>query len=133
MDTKTSDKKYILLVEDDPSLQKACKFKFETKGIDLRVIGDGQEMKDFIKQNTKDLPAVVVLDLILPRVGGIEILNEMHNTEEWKDIPVVILTNITQIIDLEHLRQLGVKDYLIKTDITLDKAVDKILSYYNNE
>lgn len=133
MGTEISGKKHILLIEDDLSLQKACKLKFETKGIDLRVISDGQEMKDFVKQNAKDLPAVVVLDLILPRVGGIEILNEMHNTEGWKDLPVVVLTNITQIIDLGHLRQLGVKDYLIKADITLDKAVDKILSYYDNE
>ena len=46
--------------------QKACKFKFETKGIDLRVIGDGQEMKDFVKQNIKDLPSSGGPRFVLP-------------------------------------------------------------------
>lgn len=128
---QNTNKKFILLVEDDVYLQKAFKLKFEDNNVNLRVVGDGKEAVNMINQNNPELPSVVVLDLILPHIGGIEILKIMHERSGWKDVPVVILTNVSQVIDLEYLRKLGARDYLIKTDITIDKAVDKILSYYN--
>ena len=129
------NKRYALLIEDDPSLQKACRMKFADKGVALHVVGDGQEMIDVLEKGIMAPPAVVILDLLLPHVSGFDVLEKIRQTQGWKTVPVVILTNVShQPEDIElKMRRLGVKEYIIKTDVTLDRVMDKILSYYNEK
>ena len=106
--------KYVLLIEDDPSLQKAYQMKFETKGIAARVVGDGKEMIQLLNQNTMELPGVVILDLLLPYVSGFEVLEEMRKTEGWHDVPVVIVSNVREEGGVQKAERLGVKNTLLK-------------------
>lgn len=121
--------KYVLLIEDDPALQKAYQMKFETKGIALRLVSDGKEMMQLLKQNTMERPGVVILDLLLPYVSGFEVLEEMRRTEGWHDIPVVIVSNIREEGGVQKAERLGVKNYFIKTGLNLDDAIEMISGY----
>ncbi len=121
--------KYVLLIEDDPSLQKAYQMKFETKGIAARVVGDGKEMIQLLNQNTMELPGVVILDLLLPYVSGFEVLEEMRKTEGWHDVPVVIVSNVREEGGVQKAERLGVKKYFIKTGLNLDDAIEMISGY----
>jgi len=121
--------KYVLLIEDDPSLQKAYQMKFETKGIALRMVGDGKEMMQLLKENTIERPGAVILDLLLPYVSGFEVLEEMRRTEGWQDIPVAIVSNIREEGGVQKAERLGVKNYFIKTGLNLDDAIEMIAGY----
>ncbi|MBI5912900.1 response regulator [Candidatus Azambacteria bacterium] len=121
--------KYVLLIEDDPALQKAYQMKFETKGVAARVVIDGKEMMQLLKQNTMERPGVVILDLLLPYVSGFEVLEEMRRTEGWHDVPVVIVSNIREEGGVQKAERLGVKNYFIKTGLNLDDAIEMISGY----
>lgn len=121
--------KYVLLIEDDPSLQKAYQMKFETKGIALRTVADGKEMMQLLKENAIERPGAVILDLLLPYVSGFEVLEEMRKTEGWHDVPVVIVSNIREEGGVQKAERLGVKKYFIKTGLDLDDAVEMISGY----
>lgn len=125
----TGMSKYVLLIEDDPALQKAYQMKFETKGIALRLVSDGKEMMQLLRQNTMERPGVVILDLLLPYVSGFEVLEEMRKTEGWHDIPVVIVSNIREEGGVQKAERLGVKNYFIKTGLNLDDAIEMISGY----
>ena len=125
--------KYVLLIEDDLALQKAYQMKFETKGVALRVVGDGKEMMQLLRENKMERPGAVVLDLLLPYVSGFEILEEMRRTKGWEGIPVVIVSNVKEENGLQRAEHLGVKNYFIKTGMRLDDAVEKILSYLSGD
>lgn len=121
--------KYVLLVEDDPSLQKAYQLKFEIKGVPFKSIQDGKEMMMFLKQDVEQLPGAVILDLLLPYVSGFEILEEMRKTKGWENIPVIIVSNVSDVVGLEKAENLGVKHYYLKTGINLDEAIGRIIGY----
>ena len=121
--------KYVLLIEDDPALQKAYQMKFETKGVAIRMVGDGKEIMQLLKENTMERPGVVILDLLLPYVSGFEVLEEMRRTEGWHDVPVVIISNLREEGGVQKAERLGVKNYFIKTGLKLDDAIEMILGY----
>lgn len=121
--------KYVLLIEDDPALQKAYQMKFETKGVTARVVSDGKEMMQLLRQNAIERPGVVILDLLLPYVSGFEVLEEMRKTEGWHDVPVVIVSNIREEGGVKKAERLGVKNYFIKTGLNLDDAIEMIEGY----
>ncbi|MEK7519941.1 MAG: response regulator [Patescibacteria group bacterium] len=126
--TETAEK-YVLLIEDDPALQKAYQMKFETHGVKPHVVENGREALQLIKQSGGVYPSVVILDLLLPYVSGFEILERIRETEGWRDVPVVIVSNLSEDSGMKKAESLGVKNYFIKTGINLDEAVGKILSY----
>lgn len=121
--------KYVLLIEDDLTLQKAYEMKFASQGITLRSVNDGKEMMQLLKQNALERPTVVILDLLLPYVSGFEVLEEMRRTRGWEDVPVVIVSNVKEESGIQRAENLGVKNYFIKTGVRLDDAIEKIISY----
>lgn len=123
------EEKYVLLIEDDPSLQKAYTLMFELRKIPLRIVGDGKEMMQLLKKGDLKIPAAVILDLLLPYVSGFEILEEMRQTEGWKDVPAIIVSNVKEEEGLQKAERLGVKKYFIKTGLKLDDAIDIIVGY----
>ncbi|OGD23337.1 hypothetical protein A2Z10_01450 [Candidatus Azambacteria bacterium RBG_16_47_10] len=121
--------KYVLLIEDDPALQKAYTLMFEIRNIPLRIVGDGKEMMQLLKKGELEIPAAVIMDLLLPYVSGFEILEEMRQTEKWKDVPTIIVSNVKEEEGLQKAERLGVKKYFIKTGLKLDDAIDIIMGY----
>lgn len=119
-------KKKIAVVEDDPFLSKAFLLKLSNAGFEVVSIKDGQEAFDIIK---KESPNLILLDLMLPRRSGFEILADIKADEKLKNIPVLILSNLGQEEEKEKGIKMGAKEYLVKTDIKLEEVVEKINGY----
>ncbi len=83
------DKKRILVVDDDPDLLKMLKVRIEAEGFEFMSAKDGQEMLDLLKVKKPD---VILLDILLPKVDGYTALREMKKEDEYRDIPVIILS-----------------------------------------
>jgi len=113
----------ILLVEDERMVREAVRRKLENSGFQVFEAGDGQEA---ITIAQKDKPDLILLDLIIPLLDGISVLEKLR-AESWgKNIPVIILSNLADSETVEESKKRGVSDYLVKTDWSLDDVVAKV-------
>ncbi len=115
--------KKILFVEDEPNLQKSIKEVLVKEGFKLFKALDGEKGLELIK---KEKPDLVLLDLILPKKDGFTVLEEMKANEDTKDIPVIVLTNLEGMGDVEKALRLGANTYLVKANYELEEVVRKI-------
>src|SRR3972149_660426 len=99
--TQKTKKKIIFVVEDDVFLIKAYQIKFEKSGADVWIATDGNEALKFLQ---KEPPDVIFLDLLLPGISGFDVLAEIRKNEKWKNVPVFILTNLSQSEDVERAK-----------------------------
>ena len=115
--------KKILFVEDEPTLQKAVGEILTQEGFEVLSALDGEEGLELIK---KEKPDLILLDLILPKKDGFEVLKEMKEDEDLKDIPVIVLTNLEGMSDVEKAMSLGATTYLVKANYELENVIAKI-------
>lgn len=115
--------KKILFVEDEPTLQKAVSEILTQEKFKILSALDGEKGLELIKEERPDL---VLLDLILPKKDGFEVLKEMKEDENLKDIPVIVLTNLEGMGDVEKALGLGATTYLVKASYELEDVVAKI-------
>jgi CheY-like chemotaxis protein len=118
-------KQCILIVEDDGVLQEMYCEKFEMDGFIVNKASTGREGLNKLQKN---IPDIILLDILMPDMNGLEMLKEMKKTREYRDIPVILLTNLGESkidMDQELSFALGIKDYLIKTKHTPDDVVKK--------
>jgi len=115
--------KHILLVEDDPFLIDIYTTKFKQAKFKVEVATDGEEALAKLKAKTPDL---VVLDLVLPRIDGWEILRRIKANPKLKDLKVVALSNLGQKEEVEKGLKLGATKYLIKAHYTPSQAVEEV-------
>jgi len=121
--------KKILLIEDDLATIEVYETIFKKAGFDIETIKWGEEALNRVKEieeNKSPKPDVVLLDLILPDINGIEVLKEIRKNEKTKDLLVFILTNYTDV-QLEKMGySLGSERYLLKTDYTPSQLIEII-------
>lgn len=125
MDTK----KIILIVEDEETLAFSLKRKLEASGFTAELAMDGEEAIQKVNELKPDL---ILLDLILPKFGGVEVLKKIKASEEAKNIPIVVLTNLSSGETIAEVVEAGGTDYLVKANTSLDQIVETInkkLSY----
>ena len=113
----------ILFVEDEPTLQKAVGEILGQEGFEVLAALDGEAGLELIK---KEKPDLILLDLILPKKDGFTVLKEIKEDENLKDIPVIVLTNLEGMGDVEKAMSLGATTYLVKANYELDDVVAKI-------
>lgn len=113
----------ILIVEDDGFLQQMYVTKLEMEGFQVVAADDGEKG---LKAMKKEMPDLVLLDLLLPKKDGFEVLADKAKDPEIKEIPVLVLTNLGQKQDIEQCFELGAKDYLIKAHFIPSEVVTKI-------
>lgn len=114
----------ILLVEDDPSLVSLYKTKIESEGFLVDIAMDGEEGLKKARQGGYNL---VILDLVLPKIDGIEVLKKIKQDENTHDLPVLILTNVgTADILMTEAENLGAKEYILKYNTSLNDLIKKI-------
>lgn len=119
-------KKTILIVEDDIFLVKAYQIKLKAEGFDTLLAKDGTEVMDFLKQEPTDL---IILDLMLPGVSGFDVLEIIKKNSKWKNIPVLVVSNLGQEEDMEKVKLMGAKEYIIKSSVKISDIVEKIKKY----
>jgi len=122
-----SDKKSVLIIEDDFYVTRAYSIKLEKAGVNVLSVNDGEAAVIFFKKN--NLPDLVILDLMLPKRSGFEVLKEMRANAQWKNVPVIVLSNIGAQEDIQKIKELGIAEYLIKADIGIDEVVEKVKKY----
>jgi len=116
----------ILLVEDEPMIVDMYKLKLEENGFEVLVTDKGSEALQLVKDKQ---PALVLLDVILPQVDGFSILQSIKAETTTKDIPVIILTNLSQESDQEKGQQLGAVSYLVKSQRTPTEVLTEIKKF----
>lgn len=118
-----ADKAKILVVEDEEILLTALKEELITGGYEVEGAVDGQDGLDKVKTFKPDL---ILLDLVMPKMDGMEMLQRLKGDNEMRDIPVVILTNLSDYERISEALSLGAMDYLVKANYKLDDLLDKV-------
>lgn len=118
-----ADTKTILLVEDDEFLAELYATKLNLEGFEVLLASDGEKGLKMIKESKPDL---VLLDIILPKMDGFEVLANAKQDPEASKIPVILLTNLSQKDEVKKGLELGAKDYLIKAHFMPSEVVKKI-------
>lgn len=119
MDTK----KRILLVEDDEALAAVYKSRLELEGFETREVGNGEEALSVALDYKPDL---IVLDAMMPKISGFDVLDILRNTPETTNIKIVMLTALSQPKDKERAEGLGVDDYLVKSQVVIGDVVERV-------
>ncbi|KKT42124.1 MAG: Response regulator receiver protein [Candidatus Giovannonibacteria bacterium GW2011_GWA2_44_13b] len=117
--------KKILFIEDEESLQRAMGSMLEQKKLEILKALNGEEGLVVAKKETPDL---ILLDLILPKKNGFEVLGELKKDPATKDIPIIVLTNLEGSSDIERALALGATTYLVKANYALEDIMMKIES-----
>jgi two-component system phosphate regulon response regulator PhoB/two-component system alkaline phosphatase synthesis response regulator PhoP len=113
----------VLVAEDDKYLANAYRVKLTKAGFDILLVSNGEEL--FLELE-KYNPDIILLDLMMPKVDGFIVLQTLRNTEKWKNIPVIITSNLGQKEDIEKGMQMGATDYIVKSNISINDVVAKI-------
>lgn len=113
----------ILLIEDEELIVRLLKRKLTSAGHEVTVASDGEEGLRKMKETEPDM---VLCDIIMPRKGGFEVLEEMSKDAGLKTIPVMIISNSGQPSELDQAKRYGVVNWLIKTEFDPQEVVDKI-------
>lgn len=117
------ESKKILIIEDDLTLRNVLSEFLESEGFLVSVASDGEEGLNMINNSNPD---VVLLDIILPKKNGFEVLKEVRNNKEKTHIPFILLTNLGSLSDIEKALELGATTYLVKGDYQIREIVEKI-------
>ncbi|OHA59546.1 MAG: hypothetical protein A2589_01640 [Candidatus Vogelbacteria bacterium RIFOXYD1_FULL_46_19] len=113
----------ILVAEDDDFLSRVLIDKLEKENFKTIAAVDGEQAIQKIKTESIDL---IILDMIMPKKTGFDVIDEVKNNPASKDIPIIILSNLGQESDIEQAKQKGVNDYLVKANISMVSVVQKI-------
>lgn len=121
--TKNESKIKIVLVEDDTFLAGMYVTKLNLEGFETHLAADGEKGLKLAKQ---EKPAIILLDVVLPKMSGFDVLKDLKQDPQTKKIPVILLTNLGQRDDVKKGLDLGANDYLIKAHFMPSEVVEKI-------
>jgi len=115
--------KRVLLVEDDRFLRRACEKSLQQQGFTVSTAPDGEEA---LRAIHADPPDIILLDLLMPKVSGFEVLRDIRSDEKTRSIPVIILTNSSKETDIREIESLGVSAYLVKANLSLAELGSRV-------
>lgn len=115
--------KKILLVEDDGSLANVYKSRLEMEGFTVEHVSNGELA---LSKSIEFKPDLIVLDAMMPKIDGFDVLDILRNTPETTNIRVIMLTALSQPKDKERASRLGADDYLVKSQVVISDVVDRI-------
>ena len=113
----------VLIIEDDQRINKVYMAKLRVEEITTITALDGEEG---LRKVYSEKPDLILLDIMMPKKSGFEILKEIKSDPEVKDIPVIILSNLAQEKEIKAGLDLGAEDYLVKTNYSIQQVMEKI-------
>ena len=116
--------KKILLVEDEEIMISLLQRKLTMEGYEISVTRDGEEGLKAMREVKPDL---ILLDIIMPKMGGFEVMTEMQKDKTLAKIPVIVISNSGQPVEIDRAQKLGAKDWLIKTEFDPQEVVEKVV------
>lgn len=126
MDTKTPTDiplRRILLVEDDDALANVYLARLQAEGFDVKRVNNGEDALVTVLSYRPDL---VVLDVMMPKLNGFEVLDILRNTPEVGNVKIIMLTALSQEADEKRAEELGVDDYLVKSRVVIADVIERI-------
>jgi len=115
--------KKILLVEDEELLADLLLKKLTVSGYEVSLANDGERGLNLVRELRPDL---VLLDILMPKMDGLQVLAEMQKDNALRKIPVIVISNSGQPVEIDKIKKLGAKDWLIKTDFNLQEIMQKV-------
>ena len=115
--------KRILLVEDDDAIANVYQMRLEAEGFDVRRVTNGE---DALAAALSYKPDMVLLDIMMPKVSGFDVLDILRNTPETANLKIIMLTALSQESDKERAESLGVDDYLVKSQVVIADVIERI-------
>lgn len=115
--------KRVLLVEDDRFLRRAAESSLRQQGFTVLAAADGEEA---LRLALAEPPHLILLDLLMPKIPGIEVLRVLKATEATRDIPVLVLSNSSREQDVQEIKVLGAVGYLVKANLSLSELCDHV-------
>lgn len=116
--------KTILLVDDDPLIIRMYEAHFKREGFRVLAASNGEEA---LVQIAKEKPDLILLDVMMPKMNGVETLKKLKSDDRTSDIPVIMLTNLgDKEEDVEGAKKLGARDYLVKSEVQLQELSAKV-------
>ena len=116
-------KKKILLVEDDMALSAVYRSRLELEGFDVREANNGE---DALSATVEYRPDLILLDVMMPKISGFDVLDILRNTPETANVRIIMLTALSQPKDKERAESLGVDDYLVKSQVVIGDVVARV-------
>lgn len=120
----------ILVIEDDSFLVDAYSTKLQKAGYKVVLATNGEEG---LTQAATTKPDIILLDLLLPKKNGFDVLADLKTDKKLKKIPVIVTSNLGQEKDIEQVRQLGADDYLIKANVSMKAIIEKVEKVLGNK
>ena len=113
----------ILLIENEEIMVNLLQKKLTEEGYKIEIARDGIEGLEKAKLVK---PNLILLDIVMPKMGGLEVLEEMQKNKKLKKIPVIIISNSGQPVEIDKAQKLGAKDWLIKTEFDPQEVIEKV-------
>ena len=128
MQQNNACKRSVLVIEDDMFLAHAYQLRFESEGIDTAIATTGNEVLPMLQNEP---PGAVVLDLVLPGgMDGFTILETMKKTIGWTKVPVIVVSNLSQDVNMMRAKQLGADKYIVKADTRIGDIISITASHF---
>jgi len=121
-----ADGQKILLVEDDPFLSSLLKNRFQKESFNIILAQDGEEALISLKSGK---PNLILLDIILSKKSGFEVMEEIREDPQLEKIPIIIISNLGQPEDVQRGYELGAIEYFVKAKTSIDDLVEKIKEF----
>jgi len=115
--------KKVLIIEDESIILSLLKKKLEKEEYEVSTAVNGEEG---VKKAKEIKPDVILLDIVMPKLGGFEVMEKLNEDESLKDIPVIVVSNSGQPVELDRARELGAKDWLVKTEFDPQEVIKKV-------
>lgn len=113
----------VLIIEDDPLVSRMYQTVFKFEGFDVAMARDGEEGLKLLKEFQ---PTMILLDIMMPKMTGIDVLKEVKGDPKTKSIPVVVLTNLSGMEDVEKAIELGAVKFIIKSENKPKEVVEQV-------
>jgi DNA-binding response OmpR family regulator len=113
----------ILLVEDDEALAQMYRMRLEAEGFVVEHVANGE---DALSVAVKFKPELILLDAMMPKISGFDVLDILRNTRETANIHIIMLTALSQPKDKERADSLGVDDYLVKSQVVIADVIERV-------
>jgi len=114
----------ILIIEDEEIITNLLQKKLEQEGYDVEVARDGEEGLRLIREIWPDL---ILLDIIVPKISGLWVMEEINKNPNLKRIPIIVISESGESFELKRARELGAKDWIIKTKFDLQQIINKVV------
>lgn len=120
----------VLIAEDEEFLVRALKDNLETEGYDVDFARDGAEAIEHVR---RDIPDLILLDILMPKRDGFYVLEELKKNPEWKLVPVIMLSNLGEDVQIKRALEMGADDYFVKSQHPIEEVIEKVKEYLSGK